>query len=80
MHESNYTIILRLLSQKKSHPVPLAYQHSTTTTTTTTTTTVDPCGPGRLLATFLCLLPLLLHPLMFENVSPLSQFRFLVIL
>ena len=41
--------------------------------------TLKSLGPGRLLATFLCLLPLLLRPLMFENVSPLSQFRFLVV-
>ena len=36
--------------------------------------TLKSLGPGRLLATFLSLLPLSLRPLMFENVSPLSQF------
>ena len=36
-------------------------------------------GPGRLLAICICILPLSLHPLRFENVSPLSQFRFLVV-
>ena len=41
-----------------------------------TTATVDPyalksMGPGRLLATFLCLSLLVLHPPMFESVSSL---------
>ena len=45
-------------------------------TTTTTTTTVDryplkSLGPGRLLATFLCLMLPSLRPLMFESVFPL---------
>lgn len=37
-------------------------------------------GHGRLLATFIRILPLLLRPLKFEKVSPLSQFRFQVVL